>query len=57
MAHWTFEALGAKQTRLTMRQVYETREARDLIGKTYGAIEGAEQTFARLAEFLAEPKV
>ncbi len=53
IAYWTFEALGEKQTRLTLRQVYETREARDLIAKTYGAIEGAEQTFARLADFLA----
>jgi uncharacterized protein YndB with AHSA1/START domain len=49
---WTFEALGENQTRLTLRQVYENKEARDLIVKEYGAGEGAKQTLARLAEFL-----
>jgi uncharacterized protein YndB with AHSA1/START domain len=52
ISYWIFEAVGEKQTRLTMRQVYETKEARDLIAKTYGAIEGANQTFSRLGEFL-----
>ena len=54
---WTFEALSEKQTRLTLRQVYESKEMRDLIVKEYGAAEGAKQTLARLAEFLDPDKV
>lgn len=53
VATWTFDAVGERQTRLTVRMVFETPEARDTIVKTYGAIEGAEQTLARLAEHLA----
>ncbi len=49
---WTFEAISEKQTRLTMRQIYESTAARDLIVKEYGAIEGGKQTLARLAEYL-----
>ncbi len=48
---WTFEDLGGK-TRVTIRQVYPTAEARDHIAKTYGAIEGGKQTLGRLAEYL-----
>ena len=49
---WTFERVSDNQTRLTLRQVYENKEARDLIVKEYGAGEGAKQTLARLADFL-----
>jgi uncharacterized protein YndB with AHSA1/START domain len=52
VATWSFEALSDKQTRLTLRQVYPSREARDLIIREYGAEEGGRQTLARLAEYL-----
>lgn len=51
-ATWTFEALG-NQTRVTIRAVFPTVEARDTTVKVYNAIEGGKQTLARLAEFLA----
>jgi uncharacterized protein YndB with AHSA1/START domain len=50
---WTFEALDAEHTRLTIRQVYESTKDRDTIIKEYGAIEGGKQTLQRLAEHLA----
>ena len=52
-ATWTFEALG-KQTRLTMRSVFDTAADRDLVVKEYGAIEGGKQTLARLDAYLAK---
>jgi uncharacterized protein YndB with AHSA1/START domain len=48
----TFEDLGGK-TRLTMRGVFPTAAERDRVAKEYGAIEGAQQTLGRLAEYLA----
>lgn len=53
---WTFEALG-KQTRVTMRSVFPTAEARDIAIKTYNAIEGGKQTLARLAEYLPKMRM
>ncbi len=50
---WTFEALNRHQTRLTMRSVFQTAAERDIVVKEYGAVEGATQTFERLAEHLA----
>lgn len=47
----TFEDLNGK-TRLTMRAVFETAFARDHVVKVYGALEGAHQTVARLADYL-----
>ena len=52
-ATWTFETLG-KQTRLTMRSVFDTAADRDLVVKEYGAIEGGKQTLARLDAYLAK---
>jgi len=49
---WTFEALSEKQTRLTLRQVHETKEKRDFVVKEFGAVEGGKQTLERLAEYL-----
>jgi uncharacterized protein YndB with AHSA1/START domain len=46
----TFEDIGGK-TRLTMRLLFETKEARDRTGD-FGAIEGGKQTLARLAAYL-----
>jgi uncharacterized protein YndB with AHSA1/START domain len=47
----TFEDLGGK-TRLTMRAVFPSAAERDRVAKDYGAVEGAQQTLARLAEHL-----
>lgn len=54
-ATWTFESLGPKRTRLTGRMVFPTAEARDIVVREYGAIEGGRQTLARLAALLANP--
>ena len=51
-ATWTFEAVG-KQTRLTIHQIFASAADRDMVVKTYGAIEGGKQTLARLADYLA----
>jgi uncharacterized protein YndB with AHSA1/START domain len=47
----TFEDLGGK-TKLTLRTLFPSGEARDLNIKTYGAVEGGNQTLARLADYL-----
>jgi uncharacterized protein YndB with AHSA1/START domain len=47
----TFEDLGGR-TRITLRSLFDTPEAREAVVK-FGAIEGGEQTLARLAEHLA----
>ena len=47
----TFEAEG-EGTRVTLRTVFPSREARDRVIERYGAIEGGEQTLRRLAEYL-----
>ena len=45
------EAQGGK-TRLTLRMVFPTAAAREHVVQKYGAIEGGNQTLARLAEHL-----
>jgi uncharacterized protein YndB with AHSA1/START domain len=52
---WTFEALE-EQTRLTVHMVFDTPAERQLVVTEFGAIEGAEQTLARLSELLARIK-
>ena len=47
----TFENLGGK-TRVTMRSVFETAELRNKVARDYGAVEGMQQTLARLGEHL-----
>lgn len=49
----TFEARGA-QTEVTLHMVFQTAEMRRHVAEDYGAVEGAKQTLARLAEHLAE---
>ena len=51
-ATWTFEEVGPDQTRLTVRHVFPSAEMRERIVREFGAIEGAKQTMARLAEHL-----
>ena len=50
---WTFEALSADRTRLTVCMVFPTAKERDFVAKEFGAIEGAHQTMGRLAEHLS----
>jgi uncharacterized protein YndB with AHSA1/START domain len=55
LSTWTFEALG-KQTRVTMRLLFDTPAERELVIREFGAIEGGKQTFARLAGYLVQMK-
>jgi uncharacterized protein YndB with AHSA1/START domain len=48
---WAFEEVGEK-TRVTIRMVFESAQERERVIKEFGAIEGGNQTLARLAEFL-----
>src|SRR5437870_1988981 len=41
------------KTRVDMRMVFPSANARDYVIKTYGAVEGLNQTLARLEEYLA----
>ncbi len=47
----TFEDVGGK-TRVTMRSVFPSKEARDLVVREYGAVEGGRQHLAKLADHL-----
>ncbi len=47
----TFQAVGGK-TRLTLRMEFPSKEARDMVVREYGAIEGGHQTLTRLAEHI-----
>ena len=49
----TFEAIGNK-TKLTMRNVFETAEIRNIVAKEYGAVEGQVQTINRFEELLSK---
>ncbi len=54
-ATWTFEADG-DQTRVTIRMVFDSAQAREHVVKEFGAIEGGKQTLQRLGEYLAGPR-
>jgi uncharacterized protein YndB with AHSA1/START domain len=47
----TFEDLG-KQTRLTMKSVFRSKEERDEVIEKSGALEGLYQTLTRLSDYL-----
>ena len=51
----TFEDLGGK-TRLTMSGVFPSAEERERVAREYGAVEGAQQTIGRLADYVARLK-
>jgi uncharacterized protein YndB with AHSA1/START domain len=48
----TFADAGQGRTKLTMRMVFPSAAARDHVVKTYGAVEGLNQTLGRLDEYL-----
>jgi uncharacterized protein YndB with AHSA1/START domain len=50
---WTFEALEARKTKVTIRLTFASAEERDFVAREFGAVEGGHQTLARLAEQLA----
>lgn len=56
VATWSFEARSATRTRLTARMVFPTAEQRDKIARDYGAVEGGQQTLAKLAAHLKHMK-
>jgi uncharacterized protein YndB with AHSA1/START domain len=49
----TFEDLGSNRTRLTLHAVFPSAAERDRVIKEYSAVKGAEQTLARLADYVA----
>jgi uncharacterized protein YndB with AHSA1/START domain len=50
----TFADLGRKRTRIDMRMVFASGEARTHVIETYGAFEGLKQHLARLEAHLAK---
>ena len=54
VATWTFEDEGEGKTRLTGSMLFPSKEARDLVAREYGAVEGGRQTLERLSEHLPE---
>jgi uncharacterized protein YndB with AHSA1/START domain len=52
-ATWTF-AVEGDGTKVTGRLVFPTAEARDIVIREYGAIEGGKQTLAKLADYLTK---
>ena len=54
---WTFDAIDDGTTRVTIRMVFPMADDRDRVAKEYRAVEGGEQTLARLAGHLAKAPV
>jgi uncharacterized protein YndB with AHSA1/START domain len=54
---WTFDTVEEKKTRVTIRMVFETAEFRDKVVKEYNAVQGGNETLARLGEFLEPDSV
>ena len=54
---WSFDALDARKTRVTIRMVFETSEARDKVARTTAPSRAPTKTLARLGEFLAPGSV
>ena len=52
----TFKEEGAK-TRVTLRSTFETTELRNYTVETFGAIEGGNQTPARLDDYVSKMKM
>jgi uncharacterized protein YndB with AHSA1/START domain len=45
---------SGNETIIEMNMLFDARETRDIVAKTYGAVEGQQQTLNRLASHLAE---
>jgi uncharacterized protein YndB with AHSA1/START domain len=48
---WTFEELGKKKSRVSIRLIFAKTDMRDFVVKEHNAIEGGKQTLGRLAEY------
>lgn len=48
----TFEAVGT-QTKVTLKSLFKTKEARDFVVREFGALEGAIQHLNKLANYLS----
>lgn len=49
---WTFEAVAAGRTKVTVSMEFPSAAERDRVVAEFGALEGAKQTLERLSEFL-----
>jgi uncharacterized protein YndB with AHSA1/START domain len=49
---WTFDAVDAGKTKVTIRMVFPSAQERDRVVKEFGALEGGKQTLERLGEYL-----
>jgi len=52
LSTWTFDALDAGKTRVTIHMIFPSPEKRDFVVREFGAIEGGKQTLAKLGEYL-----
>src|ERR1700733_11018958 len=48
----TFKDLGGGKTRLTMRSIFPSKNARDFVVREYNAVEGGKQHLGRLGEHI-----
>ena len=49
---WTFEEIGKGRTKVSVRMIFPSAAQRERVAKEFGAIEGGQQTLARLGEYL-----
>lgn len=54
IATWTFDKLGDRKTRVSLRMVFPSASERNRVDKEFGAVEGGKQTLQRLGEYLAK---
>jgi uncharacterized protein YndB with AHSA1/START domain len=52
----TFEAYPEGKTNVNIQMLFQTAEIREVVANTYGAVEGLDQTWRRMAEYLATKK-
>jgi uncharacterized protein YndB with AHSA1/START domain len=50
---WSFQSLGPRSTRVEIRMVFPTAEARNHVEREYGAVKGGRETLERLGEHAA----
>jgi uncharacterized protein YndB with AHSA1/START domain len=55
IATWSFDQVSPDKTKVSIRMVFKSTAARDMVVREFGAIEGGKQTLARLEEFLKKP--